>query len=143
MRIIVSLVAVALLASTSVYAKKPEHAGQGKKEKKQKQHKKKHQQQVKSFSTGERSTIQNYYRNLPPGLQKKLRRTGELPPGWEKKVNVGKPLPQEYITIAKPIPYELEAQLPAGPIGSKLLQIADRVVRVEAGTNMVIEALKF
>jgi hypothetical protein len=26
------------------------------------------------------------YRALPPGLQKKLRRTGQLPPGWQKKL---------------------------------------------------------
>ena len=26
------------------------------------------------------------YRNLPPGLQKKYARTGQLPPGWRKKV---------------------------------------------------------
>ena len=30
------------------------------------------------------------YRTLPPGLQKKLYRTGRLPPGWEKKLQ---PLP--------------------------------------------------
>jgi len=26
------------------------------------------------------------YRQLPPGLQKKLQRTGTLPPGWQKKL---------------------------------------------------------
>ncbi len=26
------------------------------------------------------------YRNLPPGLQKKLRRGGQLPPGWQRKM---------------------------------------------------------
>ena len=30
------------------------------------------------------------YRNLPPGLAKKLYRTGHLPPGWERKME---PLP--------------------------------------------------
>ncbi len=143
MKILTSLVTVSLLLSTGLYAKKPEHAGQGKKEKAHKKHQKKLRETSYTFSRQEKNTIQNYYRSLPPGLQKKMRRTGTLPPGWEKKLNVGKPLPQEYITIAKPVPYELSAQLPAGPIGSKLLQIADRVVRVEAGTNMVIEALKF
>jgi hypothetical protein len=28
----------------------------------------------------------NRYKNLPPGLQKKLARGGSLPPGWEKKI---------------------------------------------------------
>jgi hypothetical protein len=43
------------------------------------------------------------YRNLPPGLQKKYARTGQLPPGWQKKV--------------QPFPASLEracAALPAG-----------------------------
>jgi hypothetical protein len=43
------------------------------------------------------------YRNLPPGLQKKYARTGQLPPGWQKKM--------------EPFPVELErhfAPLPAG-----------------------------
>ena len=30
------------------------------------------------------------YRSLPPGLAKKYRRTGQLPPGWQKKME---PLP--------------------------------------------------
>ena len=41
------------------------------------------------FSTHDVQVIREHYapryRNLPPGLQKKLRRTGQLPPGWEKK----------------------------------------------------------
>ena len=28
----------------------------------------------------------NRFKNLPPGLQKKLARGGSLPPGWEKKI---------------------------------------------------------
>ena len=43
------------------------------------------------------------YRNLPPGLQKKYARTGQLPPGWQKKI--------------EPFPASLErecAPLPAG-----------------------------
>jgi hypothetical protein len=43
------------------------------------------------------------YRNLPPGLRKKYQRTGQLPPGWQKKM--------------EPFPATLErdcAPLPAG-----------------------------
>src|SRR4051812_48471897 len=43
------------------------------------------------------------YRNLPPGLQKKYARTGQLPPGWQKRI--------------EPFPATLErecAPLPAG-----------------------------
>ncbi|MGE5570237.1 MAG: hypothetical protein ACM3S5_14470 [Rhodospirillales bacterium] len=52
--------------------------------------------------------IRRYYEGrpsgLPPGLQKKLRREGRLPPGWEKKL--------------VPFPVELERRLP--PLGPGL-----------------------
>lgn len=42
------------------------------------------------FSTHEQRVIRDHYapryRNLPRGLQKKLARTGQLPPGWQKKM---------------------------------------------------------
>lgn len=43
------------------------------------------------------------YRNLPPGLEKKYRRTGQLPPGWQKKM--------------EPFPLTLERQLQVLPAG--------------------------
>jgi hypothetical protein len=44
--------------------------------------------------------IHDYYhpRDLPPGLQKKLYRTGQLPSGWERRI--------------RPFPYEIERRLP-------------------------------
>ena len=46
------------------------------------------------FSTGDRRVVREYdeprYRRLPPGLQKKYSRTGQLPPGWQRKIQ---PLP--------------------------------------------------
>jgi len=57
------------------------------------------------FEPGDVRVITEYYgprsRALPPGLQKKLRRTGYLPPGWEKKV--------------EPIPVVVERRLVALP----------------------------
>jgi len=60
-----------------------------------------------SWGTREIEIIRRHYapryRNLPPGLQKKYARTGQLPPGWEKKI--------------EPFPASLErecAPLPAG-----------------------------
>jgi len=58
------------------------------------------------FSHGDVRVIDDYYRahpppSLPPGLQKKLARTGTLPPGWQKKIS--------------PFPVELEQRL--APLG--------------------------
>lgn len=41
------------------------------------------------------------YRNLPPGLQKKYARTGQLPPGWQKKMD---PLPIAVERECSPLP---------------------------------------
>jgi hypothetical protein len=42
-----------------------------------------------SFTAAELRIIREHYapryRNLPPGLQKKVARGGQLPPGWQKK----------------------------------------------------------
>ena len=43
------------------------------------------------------------YRNLPPGLAKKYARTGQLPPGWQKKM--------------EPLPIRLERSMPPLPTG--------------------------
>jgi hypothetical protein len=57
------------------------------------------------FSTRDVRIIREYYapryRRLPPGLQKKLARTGTLPPGWQKKM--------------EPFPAALERDLPVLP----------------------------
>ncbi len=51
--------------------------------------------------------IQGYYgtrfQGLPPGLQKKYRRTGQLPPGWQKKM--------------EPFPVALDRRLEVLPVG--------------------------
>jgi hypothetical protein len=41
------------------------------------------------------------YRNLPPGLQKKYARTGQLPPGWQKKME---PFPPSLERECSPLP---------------------------------------
>jgi hypothetical protein len=143
MKIITSVILSALLSAGTLYAGKPEHAG--KKDHKEKKHKKhkKEKHAKKHFSSKDEGRVSEYYRTLPPGLAKKLRRGGDLPHGWQTKVRVGQPIPQEYLRYAEAVPLRLESQLSAGPVGSKLLQLADRVVRIEAGTNMVLDAIRF
>src|SRR6266550_2036626 len=54
-----------------------------------------------AFGSGDVGILREYYapryRNLPPGLQKKVARGGQLPPGWQKKF--------------EPFPYEVEREL--------------------------------
>ena len=96
MRFVTSIVVATALCTGTLYAKKPEHAGKGK-SKENKEHKKykKHKKHKKHFSSMEQGKIQAYYRSLPPGLAKKLRRGKQLPPGWQNKVSVGQTVPQD------------------------------------------------
>ena len=59
------------------------------------------------FSTRDTTVIREHYapqyRSLPPGLQKKYARTGQLPPGWQKKMT--------------PMPVVLERRLDPLPSG--------------------------
>ena len=60
------------------------------------------------FASGDVAILRRHYapryRNLPPGLQKKIARGGTLPPGWQKKLEAFppalerrlQPLPRDY-----------------------------------------------
>lgn len=141
MKIFKFFILASVLCAGSLYAKKPEHAGsgnKGQKEKKQKSHKK----QNKHFSSKDKDTINAYYRDLPPGLQKKMKRGGELPPGWSKKVSIGQSFPQEYMNIAKPAPTDLKIRLNLDA-NIRLLQISNRLIKVEVGTNRILGEIRF
>ena len=60
-----------------------------------------------TFGTREVEVIRTHYapryRNLPPGLAKKYARTGQLPPGWQKKM--------------EPFPVVVERELVVLPAG--------------------------
>jgi len=60
-----------------------------------------------AFGTADIQLVRQHYapqyRNLPPGLQKKLARGGSLPPGWQKKM--------------EPFPPALEHRMPPLPAG--------------------------
>jgi hypothetical protein len=58
-----------------------------------------------AWTTHDVEVIRRYYtpkyRNLPPGLQKKYARTGQLPPGWQKKME---PFPASLERECAPLP---------------------------------------
>jgi hypothetical protein len=84
------------------------------------------------FSTGHVHTIREYYapryRNLPPGLQKKYARTGQLPPGWEKKM--------------EPLPVVIEREMPRLPAGYRRGVIDGHVV-IARGSTIIDVAVLF
>ena len=82
-----------------------------------------------SFSSRDVHVLREYYapryRGLPPGLQKKLRRTGQLPPGWQKKF--------------EPFPVAIERQLVILPVGYRRGVIDGHAVIFNPRTQMVFD----
>lgn len=100
-QILLSLLA-GLLAATGPAALAKDH---GKKQKHGKDHDSKYA--AAYFHADHIRILYDYYgpRQLPPGLQKKLYRTGQLPPGWEKKM---RPFPEAIDRRLPPLCYGCE-----------------------------------
>ena len=81
------------------------------------------------FGRQETQIIREYYapryRNLPPGLQKKLQRTGQLPPGWQKRF--------------EPFPVTLERQLVALPAGYRRGVMDGHAVIFDDRTHVIFD----
>ena len=67
------------------------------------------------------------YRDLPPGLEKKLYRTGHLPPGWVRRI--------------QPLPVVVEQQLVPIPAGYRRGFIDGAVVVYSPRTQVVVDVV--
>ena len=65
------------------------------------------------------------YRNLPPGLQKKYARTGQLPPGWQSKM--------------EPLPVVVERSLPPLPSGYRRGVIDGHAVIYHSAAGTIVD----
>lgn len=77
---------------------------------------------------------------LPPGLAKKYARTGQLPPGWQKKVQAGQPLDLMVYQETRQVPVEVLERFPH-PQGTQDIFIEDKVYRVIKGTREILDIL--
>jgi hypothetical protein len=116
------------------------------------------------FSAHDRITIQTFYREhatrerrrddrmkgsghgrqdsqLPRGMEKKLARTGELPPGWTKKLQRGDVVGDAGWTCRQPVPDDLRRSLPPSPPGTELVRIEDRIFRIMRATREILDVL--
>lgn len=115
------------------------------------------------FSDSDRSRIESYYRednrgkhkdkggkhkngknkqkNLPYGLQKKLQRGGQLPPGWQTKVARGEVLDDEILRHSERLPDDLVRRLPVLRDGTEIRRVGDKVVRVMEGNGTVLDVI--
>lgn len=102
------------------------------------------------FHNDEIRIIREYYHDhdyggkqkpLPKGLKKKYERTGELPPGWEMKLQRGEVLSEDVYRYGRPLPYDLRQRLPVGPVGSKIIEVEGKIIRVMENTREIIDIL--
>jgi len=104
----------------------------------------------RGFSDDERQQIQTYCqrfgqqegkhpRSLPPGLAKKERRGGKLPPGWEDKCTPGQIMPVEVYQECHPLPPELTVKLPVPPVGTVTVAVGGRIVRLIEATREILD----
>ena len=144
------LVLLALAVSLPTYAKANKHEKHVKAERLNKQ-----QQSERSreeiFSPAERNMIRaqlqqeernkrkNKQKKLPPGLQKKVARGKELPPGWKKKVAPGDSLDYQVYRQGLSLPEEILRRLPQQPTGSEIIQVDDKIIRLNAATRTILD----
>ena len=81
------------------------------------------------FGSGDVTVIREHYapryRNLPPGLQKKVARGGQLPPGWRKKF--------------EPFPPHVERRLAVLPADHRRGVIDGHAVIYNTRSNVIID----
>ena len=85
------------------------------------------------------STSKQGDRELPPGLQKKIARGKTLPSGWQKKVMPGKTLDYHVYRQGLKLPEVLLRRLPPPPIGSEILQVEDKIIRLISATRTILD----
>jgi hypothetical protein len=93
------------------------------------------------FSERDKWLIHNYfqsnYGNLPPGLAK---RGGDLPPELEKYLRREGTLPASLQKLMEPLPSELERQLPNLPMGYSRVAFSGRVL-ILAGDGEIVDLM--
>lgn len=148
MRIVLAIVVGGILMAGPAMAGKPPWAGSGKGGKDaQKNERSKEAGPSEGvhvrFEEQHRAKAHEYYAeqfrngNCPPGLAKK--HNGCMPPGLAKKWSIGRPLPRDVVSYELPQPVIVRIGPP--PAGYRYLRVANDILMVAAGTNMVVDAI--
>jgi hypothetical protein len=81
-------------------------------------------------------------KSLPPGLEKKIQSGKELPPGWQKKIVKGEVLDKDVYHNAVIVTREERYRLPPSPVGTKLLKIENKIIRVMDATRTILDVFE-
>lgn len=144
------IILTALLFATTSNAR-PEKPSEEILQQSTKNQQKSHPSKQYLFSQQERQLIGQHYsqsapnhkskkpKKIPKGLQKKYQRMGEFPHGWQKKIQRGEVIDIGFYQQAKPLPIKLQRHLPAGPLGSKALEVEDKIIRVMEEIRVILD----
>jgi hypothetical protein len=98
------------------------------------------------FADDDREAVRLYFvekhgrGNCPPGLATTKKNNGCLPPGQAKKrYRVGQTLPPEVIFVEPPV--ELASKLRPCPAGYRYVVVDGDLVKLVAGTMLVVDAI--
>ncbi len=80
-------------------------------------------------------------KKIPPGLEKKLERTGELPPGWQKKIAKGQVLDPSLYKKGKPIKNKSKGHSLKSEKGTELLQLEDKIIKIDKDTKEIVDII--
>ena len=87
----------------------------------------------------DKATSKQSHKKLPPGLQKKVARGKSLPPGWQKKIAPGQSLDYQVYRQGESLPDVLLRRLPPPPVGSEILQVENKIVRLNSATRTILD----
>jgi Ni/Co efflux regulator RcnB len=144
-----SMLVVGVALASAAHAGKPEWAGKGKNKHGEQEHSQEQGSSVEIrvgdyFGDDQRHAAQDYYGKqkakgrCPPGLAKK--NNGCLPPGQAKKWTKGQPLPKDVVFY--PVPNRVIVKIGLPPKGYKYVRVANDILMIAIGTNMVVDAIE-
>ena len=81
-------------------------------------------------------------KGLPKGLQKKLDRGGELPPGWKRKIQAGDKLTNEEYEQAVRIPDSIRAEIKIPEDVVEIIRVGDQAATVIREGREVIDIIR-
>lgn len=80
-------------------------------------------------------------KGLPKGLQKKLDRGGELPPGWKRKIQAGDKLTNEEYEQAERIPDAIRAEIKIPADVIEIIRVGDQAATVIRDGREIIDII--
>ena len=78
----------------------------------------------------------------PAGPAKKAAPDAQLPPGWQKKIARGEVLPPAVYAQAQPLPDVVIRKLPPAPVGTILVTLDDKLVRLLEAPRLIVDVFE-